>query len=383
MGTDDTNSVYHSRMASRPAVPPVTLSSTFVFDTTVEMADAVRDKQPHLYSRWSNPTVEAAEEAIARLEHADRAVLCSSGMAAVHLALLAALGDGIGPIVALREVYGGTHELLNTVRWPAGVKVRQIGLADLMHEAEFLAPTAVLYLETPTNPLLRLVDVAAVRARATPGVRIVVDGTFGSPHLAQLLDRGADLVLHSATKYLGGHHDLVAGVVSGFDPLIGAVWRWRKILGPTLEPAAAYRLWRGLQTLALRVERQSQSAAALAAFLSTHDQVTVVHHPSLPSHPDHRALATLHRDGLGGGVLAFEVSGAVEAARIADRLQTVAVGPSLGGVHSLITWPAGVTHANVSEKDQLRAGIRPGLLRLAVGIEDLDVLRADLEQALS
>ena len=370
-------------MASRPLVPPVTLASTFAFDSTVEMADAVRDKHPHLYSRWANPTVEAAEEHIAKLEQADRSVLVSSGMAAVHLALLAALGDGPGPIVAIREIYGGTHELLNTLRWPAGVKVRQIGLADLPFEAKFLSPTAVLYLETPTNPLIRLVDVAAVRSRMVNGVRIVVDGTFGSPSLTRLLHQGADLVLHSATKYLGGHHDLVAGVVSGFEPLIDEVWRLRKILGPTLDPAAAYRLWRGLQTLDLRVERQSHTAASLAAFLSSHDKVEAVHHPSLLSHPDHGSVGRLHRDGLGGGVLAFDVGDTLTAAQVVDRLETIAIAPSLGGLHTLITWPAGVTHANVPEQDQRRAGIRPGLLRLAVGIEDVDVLRADLEQALS
>ncbi len=369
-------------MASRPVVPPITLSSTFAFDTTVEMADAVRDKHPHLYSRWSNPTVDAVEAEIARMERADRSILCSSGMAAVHLALLAALGDGPGPIVALREIYGGTHELLNAMRWPAGVKVRHIGLADLMHEAEFLAPTAVLYLETPTNPLLRVVDVAAVRRRTPGGVRIVVDGTFGSPYLCRLLDHGADLVLHSATKYLGGHHDLVAGVVSGFEPLMGQVCRWRTLLGPTLDPAAAYRLWRGLQTLGLRMERQSRTAAELALFLSDHAKVQAVHHPSLPGHPDHGVCERLHRDGLGGGVLSFEVDSALDAARMVDRLEHIAVAPSLGGVHSLITWPAGVTHANVSEQEQRKAGILPGLLRLAVGVEDVAELRADLDQAL-
>lgn len=370
-------------MGSRPVVPPIALASTFAFDTTVEMADAVRDKHPHLYTRWSNPTIDAAEHSIATMEGADRSVLVSSGMAAIHLALLAALGDGPGPIVALREVYGGTHELLESVRWPAGVEIRRIGLRELSSIVDFLPPSAVLYLETPTNPLIRLIDVAAVRARATDGVRIVVDGTFASPHLNRLLDHGADLVVHSATKYLGGHHDLVAGVVSGFGDLIDAVWRWRKILGPCLDPAAAYRLWRGLQTLALRIERQSQTAAGLALFLDAHPRVLAVYHPSLPSHPDHALLGKLHRDGLGGGVVAFEVAGALDASNIIDALETVAIAPSLGGVHTLISWPAGVTHANVSEEDQQRAGIGAGLLRVAVGLEDLADLQADFAQALS
>lgn len=370
-------------MASRPVVPPVSLASTFAFDSIVEMADAVRDKHPHLYTRWSNPTVEAAEHEIAALEGADRALLTASGMSAIHIALLAALGDGPGPIVALREVYGGTHELLEAVRWPEGVEVRRIGVDDVQSVAEYLGPTTVLYLETPTNPLIRLVDVAAIRDKVPRSVRIVVDGTFASPHLCKLLGQGADLVVHSATKYMGGHHDLVAGVVSGRAPLIDAAWRWRKILGPTLDPAAAYRLWRGLQTLPLRVERQSRTAAQLAAWLEAQPQVLTTWHPSLPSHPDHPLLAALHRDGLGGGVISFDVGNPLTATRIIDKLEHVAIAPSLGGTHTLIAWPAGVTHANVSEQEQVTAGIRPGLLRVAVGLEDFEVLQQDFERALS
>jgi len=368
-------------MSARPLVPPIDLSSTYAFDRNQEFADAVADKSDLLYARWGSPTVDATEQVIAQLEGAERSVLVSSGMAAIHVALLAALGDGVGPLVVQAEVYGGTHELVESVRWPAGVEVRRVGVDDLLAAVAGLPAGAVVYLETPTNPLIRLVDIAAVRAAAGPDVHIVVDATFASPSLRRPLADGADLVLHSATKAMGGHHDVIAGVVSGDGPLIREVWRWRKILGPCMDAAAAYRLWRGLQTLDLRVERQSRTAAALAARLEAHPAVRAVHHPSLPSHPDHALLTRRHRDGLGGGALSFEVADE-RAARVVDALQHVAIGASLGGVHTLIAWPAGTTHANVSPAEQRAAGLEPGLLRLAVGLEDVEAVWADLSQAL-
>ena len=181
---------------------------------------------------------------------------------------------------------------------------------------------------------------------------------------------------------MGGHHDVLAGVVSGDGALIQEVWRWRKILGPTLDPAAAYRVWRGLQTLDLRVERHCATAAELARRLEQHPAVRVVNHPTLPSHPDHALLSRVHRDGLGGGVLSFEVGSAAAAAAVCDRLEHIVIAASLGGVHTLIAWPAGVTHANVPEEEQAAAGVVPGLLRLAVGLEDVELTWGDLVQAL-
>lgn len=369
-------------MSARPLVPPIDLSSTYAFDSNQEFADAITNNSDRLYARLGSPTVDAVEQAIARLEGAERSVLVSSGMAAVHLALLAALGDGVGPLVVQAQVYGGTHELVTKVRWPEGVQVRRVGVDELVDAVAGLPPGAVVYLETPTNPLIRLVDIAAVRAAAGPDVRIVVDGTFASPSLRQPLAEGADLVLHSATKAMGGHHDVIAGVVSGRRPLTDAVWSWRKILGPCIDAAAAYRLWRGLQTLDLRVERQSRTAAALAARLEEHGAVRAVHHPSLASHPDHGLVGRLHRDGLGGGALSFELEDGAAAARVVDRLKHIAIAASLGGVHTLVAWPAGTTHANVAPEVQRAAGLEPGLLRLAVGLEDVETVWADLAQAL-
>ena len=363
---------------SRPIRPPVVRASTFVFADAAAMDRAVSHRDAPLYTRWANPTISAVEARIAAMEGAERAVLLSSGMAAVHLAWLAAL-EGGGPLIVQEAVYGGTEELLRALPWPG---VRRVGLAEL-HAVAAAAPAgAVVHLEVPTNPHGRLVDLAALRA-AAPQVIIVVDATFASPVLLRPVELGADLVLHSATKYLGGHHDLVAGVVSGGGALIEAVWRWRKVLGPCIDPDAADRLDRGLDTLSLRVMAQARSAKTLAARLAASPSVRAVHHASLPDHPDHALAAATLPEGLPGGVLSFEVADAAEAASLMNALQVILIGASLGGTHSLITRPAGVTHANVSEAARAATGIGGGLLRLSVGLEPVDHLWADLRAGLT
>lgn len=341
------------------------------------MDRAVSQRDAPLYTRWDNPTLSAVEARIAAMEGAARAVLLSSGMAAVHLAWLAAL-EGGGPLLVQEAVYGGTEELLRALPWPG---VQRVGLDGLLAAAAAAPPGAVLHLEVPTNPHGRLVDLAALRA-AAPHVIIVVDATFASPVLLRPVELGADLVLHSATKYLGGHHDLLAGVVSGGGAQIEAVWRWRKILGPCLDPDAADRLDRGLDTLGLRVMAQARSAAALAARLEGAPGVQAVHHASLPSHPDFALAQATLPEGLPGGVLSFALDSAEAAAALMNALQVILIGPSLGGTHSLITRPAGVTHANVSEAARAATGIGGGLLRLSVGLEPTERLWADLERGL-
>jgi cystathionine beta-lyase/cystathionine gamma-synthase len=365
---------------SRPAVPPVVLASTFTFDSSQDMADAVRLHDRPLYSRWSNPTVEAFERDVAAMEGADGCLATASGVSAIHVALLAAIGDGPGPLAVQNEVYGGTHELLTTLRWP--VEILRFSLDDAVEFAATLPPGAVLHVELPTNPTVRVLDLAAVRA-AAPEATIVVDATFASPSLVQPLALGAHAVVHSATKYIGGHHDAVAGVISANGSFLERAWHIRKVLGPTLDPAAAYRLWRGLRTLDLRITQQSRSAALLAERLDAHPAILRVHHPSLPDHPDHALAASLFRDGLCGGVLAFEVADAEAAAAVVDRVKRFEIAASLGGVASLITWPAGVTHVQLSAEERVGAGIADGLLRLAIGVEDPEDLWADLDAALS
>ncbi len=358
-------------MTSRPAVPPVVLASTFVFEDAESMARSVTEHDSHLYSRWSNPTVEALEADVARLEGASACVAFGSGMAAVHAALLAAI-EGAPALAVQREIYGGTHELLGFASWPCPVS--RFSLVDAVKTAAALPEGAVILLELPTNPTVRVVDLEGVRA-AAPNATIIVDATFASPVLSRPLEHGADLVVHSATKYLAGHHDVVAGVVSGSD--LDAVWRVRKVLGAVLDPAAAYRVWRGLRTLKLRVTQQNATAELLSARLEEHPRVLAVHHPSLPSHPDHGRLGGVLKAG--GGVFSFDVA---DPSAVLNRLTRFELAPSLGGTNTLITWAAGVTHANVSPRERAKAGVTEGLLRVAVGLEDAEELWADLEGAL-
>lgn len=367
----------------RPLVPPVVLASTFDFDTTADMAASVPDKgqtpdpDDPLYTRWSNPTARSVEARIAALEGAEGAWLTGSGMAAIHTALMVGHVLRPGPMLVQREVYGGTSELVDGIFPLLGVDVHRADLAELPQAAAQLQPTTV-FTELPSNPLLRIVDLPAVRA-AAPGATLITDATFATPLNCRPLDHGADVVVHSASKYLGGHHDLIAGVLSASGERLRLAWRLRKLFGPTLDPAACYRLWRGLETLVVRVRHQNALGAELARRLSHHPAVLRVHHPSLPEHPDH-ALAQRLLDGV-GGVLSFEIAGS--AAALSDRLRRFRIAPSLGGPHSLVTWPSAVTHAGLSAQEQADAGLGGGLVRLALGLEDTDVLWADLTQALA
>lgn len=365
---------------SRPAVPPIVLASAFLFDDTEALARAAGARDDHLYTRWSNPTLSALEQVVAELEGAERALCCGSGMAAMSLALLAALPSG-GTLLTQRELYGGTHELVEKLLPGFGYRVIRASMDELVQAAAALEPGSAIHLEIPSNPSLRVADLPAIRAAAPPGTPIVVDATFATPINLRPLEHGATLSAHSATKYMGGHHDLLAGVVSGSGALMERVWTLRTLLGPVLDPAAAYRLWRGLETLELRVVRQCETAETLARRLAEHPAVAHTHHPCLPGHPDHALAARLLRSG--GAVLSFELAGGYEAAaRVADRLRVFAQGPSLGGVRSLVSWPAGVSHRAMSEDERRAAGVSGGLLRLAVGIEAVETLWDDLEQGL-
>ncbi|MFT7624625.1 MAG: cystathionine beta-lyase/cystathionine gamma-synthase [Myxococcota bacterium] len=357
---------------SRPVVPPIVLSSTFAFPDTASEAAAAATREGHIYTRWSNPTIEAAEERLADLEGAERCLLMGSGMAAISVALIHAARRG-GTILVQEPVYGGTHEVCAQLLPGLGAEIRTASVDDLIAKAAKLPAGATIYTEVPANPTNRVADLVAIRA-AAPTARILVDATFASPVNLRALEHGADLVLHSASKYLGGHHDLIAGAVVGSGPQMEELWYLRKLLGPVLDPAAAYRLWRGMETVELRVQRQSQTSAILASRLAEHPAVIKVHYPSLPSHPDHAVAARL-LSGF-GGVVSFDVG--ERASAVANALQRFAHGPSLGGTQSMVSWPAGVSHVNVPVAVQARSGITPGLLRLAVGLEDPEVLWGDL-----
>ncbi len=366
----------------RPLVPPVVLASTFDFDSTDQMAASVPGKgqvpvpDDPLYTRWSNPTAQAVEERIAALEGAEGAWVTGSGMAAIHTALMVGHVLRPGPMLIQTEVYGGTSELVDGLFPLLGIDVHRAPLAELPEAAAALRPTTI-HTELPSNPLLRVVDLPAVRA-AAPDATLIADATFATPLNCRPLAHGADVVVHSASKYLGGHHDLVAGVLSANGERLRLAWRLRKLFGPTLDPAACYRLWRGMETLEVRVRHQNALGDALAERLAGHPRVLRVHHPSRPDHPDHALAQRLLVAS--GGVLSFDYAGS--AAALSDRLQAFRIAPSLGGAHSLVTWPNAVTHAGLSPSEQVAAGLGTGLVRLALGLEDVETLWADLERAL-
>jgi len=369
-----------------PLTPPIVLASAFAFESAEGMIEAARQPgQGDLYSRWSNPTLEYVEDALRKLEGAERALLTASGMSAIHIALMSALTHHKatpGVLLVQNEIYGATHELVSHILEPLGIHVQRAPLTHLAKASRALPPRSVIYAEVPTNPLIRVADIKSVRESAPQDALVIVDATFASPVNVLALSLGADLVVHSATKYLGGHHDLLAGVIAGNDTLMAHAWSMRKLFGPVLDPAAAYRLWRGLETLSLRVETQNASAAILAERLSNHSKVEQVHYPTLLTHPDHE-LAKRTMSGC-GGVLSFEVKGGPDAAaRVINATTHIKRAASLGGVSTLITWPAGVTHVGLNDAERKASGVRGGLLRLAIGVESVEVLWKELNQVLT
>jgi cystathionine beta-lyase/cystathionine gamma-synthase len=323
--------------------------------------------------------VRAAEETIARLEGAEDSVLHSSGMAAIANALLSQVGSG-DEIVCAYNTYGGTHHLLADVLPRYGVSTRFVaveGLREGLGER-----TRAVYFEPVTNPTLRVVDVAPiVEACQRRGIAVVVDNTVASPVFLRPLALGVDLVVHSATKYMGGHSDLLAGVVSGSRARLEAVRTLTRYLGNCFNPREAALLLRGLKTLPLRVRHQDASARAVAAWLATRPEVRRVWHPSLPSHPDH-GLATRLLEGT-GCLVSFDLADGAAARRCVDALSIFQRAASLGGVESLVTIPVLSSHWNVGEESLRAAGVTAATIRLSIGVEDVDDLIADLERGLT
>ncbi|HKA25037.1 MAG TPA: aminotransferase class I/II-fold pyridoxal phosphate-dependent enzyme [Candidatus Eisenbacteria bacterium] len=366
-----------------PVVAPLVQSSTFAFADHDAMLAAFHAKdQGVVYSRYSNPTLMACEERLAAVEGAEASLAFASGMAAITSAVLSFVRAG-ERVLAQREIYGGSHEFFSHWAPRLGIEVDWFGANDEKELAAGLARRpAVVYLETPTNPTLRCVDLrdAATRARAAGAVSIV-DGTFASPMNQRPLDLGIDLVVHSATKYLAGHADLVAGCVCGARDKIKTLWRARKLFGGTLDPHGAFLLERSLRTLAVRMEAHNTNGLEVARFLAGHAAVERVYYPGLPSHPDHE---TARRQMAGfGGMVTVSVRGDGQAAiRFAESLQLFRLAPSLGGVESLVSIPATSSHYALSAAERERAGVPDNMVRLSLGIEDAEDLIRDLDQAL-
>jgi len=356
-------------------IAPIHLSTTFKFP-------AFEQPGPYDYSRLGNPTRDQLADTIAKLEGGARAVMVASGMAALDLALSSLRPGDL--LVAPHDCYGGTHRLLSMRGARGHYRVAFVDQTDPDAVAAALAEAPkVVLIETPSNPLMRVVDVRRLTADAkAAGALAVVDNTFLSPALQRPIALGADLVVHSTTKFLNGHSDVIGGVVVAADKAVGEdLAAWANTIGVTGSPLDAYLTLRGLRTLFVRVEQQQRNAAALAAFLEVHPAVSRVHYPGLPSHPGH-ALARTQQAGF-GAMLSFELAGGRDAVRrFVEALQVFTLAESLGGVESLVAHPPTMTHAAMDPEARAIAGITDGLLRLSVGLEAEEDLLADLSRGL-
>lgn len=369
-------------MKGKPVIDPVYMTATYKFDQSDELIDVVQNRSGYIYSRWDNPSVVAVEQELAELEGYDYAAGFGSGMAAITTAIMANVKAG-DRIVSTQEIYGGTYELLHDTLPAFQVDTVMINCWDQERLlAEIDKGLTLLYLETPTNPLLRVVDIKPLADAAhAKGAVVLLDATFASPVNQHPVDLGVDVTIHSATKYLGGHHDITAGFVCCNAPWFKKIWHLRKILGGIMDPMTAFMTQRGLRTLDLRIQKHNDNAMQVAQFLEAQDAVKAVHYPGLSSHPDH-ATAKRQMNGF-GGMLSFEVNGDFDRTkRFMDTLKTIKLATSLGGVTSLANQPITNTHVGLTPENRAKAGVSESLVRLSVGIENVDVLIADLKQAL-
>lgn len=361
----------------------ISRTATFTFANTEELKQWAEGKSSaYIYTRYGNPTLAVAEEKIARLEGAEAALVTASGMAAISSALLSVLKAG-DEVIATRALYGGTYRLMRDIFPRMGITVRHVD-TDLAGIERLVNPrTKALYIETPTNPSLRLVDLRKAAAFAKEWDLIsLIDNTFATPILQKPLEFGFDLVLHSATKYLAGHSDVVAGAVAGRNSLIHKVREMVIYLGGSMDPEAAFLLIRGIKTLEVRVKTQCATAMTVAKYLEKHPKVARVHFPGLASHPDHR-LAKKQMKGF-GAMLAFDMKGGLPAARrFCDRTRVFLLAASLGGGESLVLLPMYSSHYRMSEKELRAAGVAPSTVRVSVGLESPADLIEDLRQALA
>jgi methionine-gamma-lyase len=372
--------------AHRGAVSvPIYQSSTFAFPTAEEGAARFERRSPGLiYTRMGNPTVEALESCVATLERGHGAVATATGMAAISSVFLALLRQG-DHVVATQPVYGSTRKLLADNFSRFGVTATFVGAADAVALRRALRPeTRLIFVETPANPTMDLVDLEAAAATARlAAVPLVVDNTFAGPHLQRPLELGADLVVHSMTKSLNGHSDVVAGIVVARQAaLLETVKQTAIRFGMTIDPHQAWLVLRGIRTLGMRVERAQANALELARWLESHPFVARVRYPGLVSHPQYE-LGQRQMSGP-GSVIAFELRAGAEGARaLLDNVRLITLAVSLGGVESLIEHPASMTHSGLNAEALTAEGVTPGLVRLAVGCENVEDLRFDLAMALA
>ena len=378
----------HAGDAENPSsgvVSPIYQAATYRFDEPADIAEAmVAVAHPQFYGRYASPNTRQVEATVAALEGAEAALALSSGMAAVSLVLLGSLKAG-DHVVAQTTHYPTTYKLISHKLPTLGIESTLVDQTDVEAFAAAVRPnTRLIYMESPANPVMSLTDLAAVAEIAgEKDILTVADNTFASSYNQRPLSLGVDLVLHSATKYLGGHSDLVAGVIAGSKERIEQLWHEHVMLGGVLHPFDAWLLERGLKTFGLRMARHNENGLAVARFLAGHAAVAEVYYPGLPQHPQHD-LARRQMTGGFGGMVCFDLRGGREAGyQLLKRLKLISLAVSLGGVHSLITHPASTISAVQSDEEIAASGVRSGLVRLSVGLEDAADLIADLEQALS
>jgi len=375
--------------AAIPVTTPIYTASSFSYETTEELDRVFGMEQAgYCYARYDNPTAAALEELVAALEGGHGALACASGMAAVQMAIETALADRRPSIVAAEALYGASIKLLLNVLEPRGVAVRFADVCDLdaLRAVVGEAKPGCILMETISNPLLRVgeIDKIAEIARAA-GAALVVDNTFATPLLVRPLELGANFSVHSLTKYLSGHGDVLGGAVVGDAAHYDALRTLARVTGPLLGPFESYLTMRGIKTFPLRMERQCANACRVASWLGSHPAVERVHFTGDPAHPDAAAIRRLFAAGLYGGMVSFEIRDAArpEIFRFLDRLQMVVSATSLGDVHTMILYPAMSSHRDLAPKHRERVGIRDNLVRLSVGIEAAEDIIEDLGQALA
>ncbi len=365
-------------------VTPIHQTTTFAMSTMEELLEWYnKKKEAYTYTSTGNPTQRAAEKKIALLEGGEDAKVFSSGMAAITTTLTSLVSAG-DEIIAPLDIYGETYLFFTEVLAKMGIKTHFVDSTNIEQAEELITDrTKVFYFETPSNPTLILTDISrGVKIAKTHNLTTVIDNTFASPFNQNPLKLGIDIVIHSGTKYLSGHHNVVCGVAISNKERIAAIRLMRSIYGGVLDPFAAFLLIMGMQTMALRVERQNFNALMLARFLAAHPKIQKVNYPGLESHPQY-ALAKKQMQGF-GGMLSFKVKGGLEAVtNLIDHFKLVRLATSLGGVDTIATIPTFTTHKDLSREEQEKMGITPSLIRISIGIEDIEDLKRDFEHALN
>jgi len=372
-----------------PVTTPVYTAASYIYESTAKLDRVLGGEEPgYCYARYDNPTNAALEELMTSLENGHGALACSSGMTAIHIALLAALTDRPKSILAASALYGATTSLLTKVLEPLGIEINFVDICDLDAIREKIAgskPGCVL-METISNPLLRVGDMDRIAelARAA-GAALVVDSTFATPLLLRPLEHGAHIAVHSLTKFLSGHGDVLGGIIVADQDHSEVIRSLGRTVGPTLGPFESYLTMRGIKTFALRMERHCSNACRVASWLSSHPGVARVHYLADANHPDAAVIRRLFPDGLYGAIVTFELKDGTkeDVFHFMDALNLVVRATSLGDVHSTLLYPVIASHRDIAPKQRERMGIHDGLVRLCVGIEAVDDIIADLEQALA